>query len=76
VKSSPIFGVPLARQAALQPIYDAAPIGLAVLTRWVGSIGLAVAVGIAYFVAARIRENTPGGFLLPRHHQPSIVPNT
>ncbi len=46
------------------------------LTRWVGSIGLAVAVGIAYFVAARIRENTPGGFLLPRHHQPSIVPNT
>jgi hypothetical protein len=38
VKSSPIF--------ALQLIYDTAAIGLGFLTRWVGSIGLAVSVGI------------------------------
>jgi hypothetical protein len=31
VKSSPIFGVPLPQQPALQLIYDTAPIGLAFL---------------------------------------------
>src|SRR3954471_23122618 len=32
VKSSPIFGVPLPQQPALQLIYDTAPIGLAFLS--------------------------------------------
>lgn len=31
-KSSPIFGVPLPQQPALQLIYDTAPIGLALLS--------------------------------------------
>ena len=39
------------------------------LTRWVGSIGLAVAVGIVYFVAARLSQR-----VLPFSGQPQVYP--